>query len=438
MDTKKPTRLGQILLEKGLITREQLNIAVSLQTQRRKDTNLNQQLATSLGEILIEQGFIDRLQLNRGLNWQLLLRKMTLVMSFCAPIMAVFSPAALAAPVKRIEAESYSAMSGVQAEPSTDVGGGQNVGYIHDNDWMTYKNVTINAPVAGQYKITYRVAGPGGGSFALKNADTNAIYDTVNVANTGGWTTWKNVERIITLPAGNHSFTISIIARGNGFNLNWFDVESVGNPLPFTIQAEDYSTMSGIQAETTSDVGGGKNIGYIDSNDWMAYANHPVYIPTTGSYKITYRVAGPGGGSFALKESDGSVIHDTVNIGNTGGWATWTNVERTVTLTQGTHSFLLSIIARGNGFNINWFKIESISNNSSSSSLSSANSSMSSSSKSSSSVASSVASSASSSSSSSAANSSAPAEKVSAVAGAVGLTWLIPSQRENGQFLYVT
>ena len=306
------------------------------------------------------------------------------------------------------------------------------MGYLHNNDWMTYKNVTINAPVAGNYKITYRVAGPGGGSFALKNADTQVIYDTVNVAGTGGWTSWKNIERIITLPAGNHAFTIAIIARGNGFNLNWFDVESMGSSLPLTIQAEEYATMSGVLAQSTSDVGGGQNLGYMDANDWMSYSNHRVYIPVTGSYKITYRVAGLGGGSFSLNEADTSVTHDTVNVGNTGGWQTWVNLERTVTLTQGTHSFLLSVIARGNGFNLNWFKIENIPNNISSSASSSSSSVMASSSKSSSSA------SPSSAASSSVRSATPHSEQFSTVAGTVGLKWLIPNQRENGDFLDIT
>lgn len=460
MDKKKSTRLGQILLEKGLVTKEQLEIAVKLQMQRRTDTHLGQQLPTSLGEILIEQGFINRLELNRGLNWQMLLRKMTLVMSFCAPIMAVFSPSAAAqtnssssssststatasysAPI-RIEAESFSAMSGIQAQPTTDIGGGQNLGYMDANDWMAYKNITITAPVAGSYKITYRLASPGGGgSFALKNAETNVVYDTVNVADTGGWQTWKSVERIVNLPAGTHSFLISVVARGKGFNLNWFDVQSVGRSLPVTLQAEDYASMSGVQAQPTTDIGGGQNLGYMDANDWMSYANHPIYIPTTGSYKITYRLASPGGGgSFALKEADKSATYDTVNVSTTGGWQNWTNVERIVTLTQGTHSFLLSVVARGNGFNINWFKIENIASTTTSSSASSAPSTSTTISSSSSSSVGAVTTSVTSSSASSAPASTQVANsgKISAVAGTVGLTWLIPSQRENGDFLDVT
>ncbi|MBN1410059.1 MAG: carbohydrate-binding protein, partial [Spirochaetales bacterium] len=54
----------------------------------------------------------------------------------------------------KIEAESYSAMSGIQTENTTDSGGGLNVGWIDAGDWMEY-NVTVTA---GTYYVQYRVA----------------------------------------------------------------------------------------------------------------------------------------------------------------------------------------------------------------------------------------------------------------------------------------
>lgn len=84
------TRLGDILLEKGLIDFGQLREAITEQQYRRQDLDPNNKLAmnaTSLGEILVTLGYISRQQLKRGLSWQLYLRKMTLVMSLCAPLM---------------------------------------------------------------------------------------------------------------------------------------------------------------------------------------------------------------------------------------------------------------------------------------------------------------------------------------------------------------
>lgn len=99
MNKTTSTRLGQILLEKGLVTTEQLDIAVKEQYKRRHELDAFDEslgVKTSLGEILIELGFIDRLQLKRGLSWQLKLRKMAIVMSFCAPLMTATYGAAAA------------------------------------------------------------------------------------------------------------------------------------------------------------------------------------------------------------------------------------------------------------------------------------------------------------------------------------------------------
>ena len=38
----------------------------------------------------------------------------------------------------------------------------------------------------------------------------------------------------------------------------------------------------------TNDLGGGQNVGYIDTGDWMSYS---VDVPATGGYKISYRIA---------------------------------------------------------------------------------------------------------------------------------------------------
>ncbi|ACS93545.1 glycoside hydrolase family 16 domain protein [Teredinibacter turnerae T7901] len=64
--------------------------------------------------------------------------------------------------------------------------------------------------------------------------------------------------------------------------------------LPKTIEAETFSAMSGVQTETTSDTGGGENVGWIDNGDWLAY--NAITIPATGDYTLEYRVASPGGG----------------------------------------------------------------------------------------------------------------------------------------------
>ncbi len=117
--------------------------------------------------------------------------------------------------------------------------------------------------------------------------------------------------------------------------------------LPGTVQAENYSAMSGIQTETCSE--GGLNVGYIESGDWMDYLVNP---SSTGSYTLSFRVASTGTtGAFQIKS--GSTVLATVIVPNTGGWQNWTTVSTTVNLNAGSQTVRLQ--ATGTGWNINWW-----------------------------------------------------------------------------------
>lgn len=119
------------------------------------------------------------------------------------------------------------------------------------------------------------------------------------------------------------------------------------------IQAENYSYMSGIQTEATTDAGGGLNVGWIEAGDWMSYE---VTIPTTGTYRIIYRVASANANTTLRLEKDaGATQLGSVTIPNTGGWQNWTNVAHNVTLPAGTYS--IGIATATGGFNINYFTI---------------------------------------------------------------------------------
>jgi hypothetical protein len=113
--------------------------------------------------------------------------------------------------------------------------------------------------------------------------------------------------------------------------------------------------MSGVQLETTQDPqGGGQNVGWIDATDWMTYAN--VNFPTSGSYRIEYRVASQnGGGTLDLNLNAGSISLGQLAIPNTGSWQVWTTISHNVTVTAGTYN--MGVYAVQGGWNINWIKI---------------------------------------------------------------------------------
>lgn len=121
-------------------------------------------------------------------------------------------------------------------------------------------------------------------------------------------------------------------------------------------QAEAYSSMSGVGVETTSDAGGGQNVGWIETGDWLAY--NSITIPASGNYTIEYRVASSNsGGRLSVDLNSGAIVLGESEIPNTGGWQNWTTVSHTVFINAGTYN--LGIFAKTGGWNINWFRIVS-------------------------------------------------------------------------------
>ncbi|WP_130735220.1 beta-1,3-glucanase family protein [Flavobacterium sp. J27] len=136
-------------------------------------------------------------------------------------------------------------------------------------------------------------------------------------------------------------------------------VRTTTNTSSVFIQAEDYSAMNGIQTEPTTDTGGGLNVGYADTGDWMAYNN--VTFPTNGSYLIEYRVASAvNGAQISSDLNAGSIVLGTINIPNTGGWQNWQTVSQTVNVNAGTYNF--GIFIQNSGVNLNWFRITKVGN----------------------------------------------------------------------------
>jgi len=159
------------------------------------------------------------------------------------------------------------------------------------------------------------------------------------------------------LVAGDYVFRLTV--KDNKGATAYDDVTISVKPLiskstiaiPGTLQAEDFSTQAGVQSETTSDDGGGKNVGWIDTGDWMDFS---VNVASAGSYTINYRVATSNTAQqFQLRKSDGTVL-GTYTVPYTGGWQKWQTGTATVTLPAGTQT--LKLYSTTQRWNLNWIK----------------------------------------------------------------------------------
>ena len=108
----------------------------------------------------------------------------------------------------------------------------------------------------------------------------------------------------------------------------------------------------GVDLEATTDTGGGYDLGWTAAGQWFKYT---VKVATAGTYTVTFRVAAESAvtDAFHLSNSSGTNLSGTVNVPNTGGWQTWTNVTATVTLPAGQQT--LTFNQDNGGWNTNYF-----------------------------------------------------------------------------------
>ena len=128
--------------------------------------------------------------------------------------------------------------------------------------------------------------------------------------------------------------------------------------IPGKIQAEDYFYQEGFQTETTTDTGGGLNLGYTNVGD---HADYLIFVDSEGQYKVNLRLAAEaieGNIGFYLVENDIETELFTVKTPITGGWQQWTTQSTSVVLPQGSHVLRIKVLKTE--FNLNWFEFTSI------------------------------------------------------------------------------
>ena len=143
------------------------------------------------------------------------------------------------------------------------------------------------------------------------------------------------------------------------------------HPIPGKIEAEDYDTggegvayhdttpgneggqyrpLDAVDIQTTTDVGGGYNVGWITDGEWLSYT---VDVASDDEYDVQVRVASEGSHGKLHIEFDDVDVTGPITAGATCGWQKWTSVfARRVSLTAGRHVMRISMDT--GGFNVNW------------------------------------------------------------------------------------
>jgi hypothetical protein len=115
-----------------------------------------------------------------------------------------------------------------------------------------------------------------------------------------------------------------------------------------------YRASEGVDVEATTDTGGGYNVGWVNAGEWLEYT---VNVAAAGTYNLRLRLARqPIGTSTVMVLFGGVDKTGNLAVSSTGGWQTWTDLNRTgVSLAAGQQ--FMRIAMTGGSFNVNWIEI---------------------------------------------------------------------------------
>ncbi len=133
-------------------------------------------------------------------------------------------------------------------------------------------------------------------------------------------------------------------------NFNPIHDPSVYFDVPSRLEAENYTTMSGIAIEVTKDISGFANVGWIDAGDWLEYH---ISVPESGIYTAFFRISANASTNFDIKIDD--IQAQNVTVTSSGGWQNWKTLQTTFSLAAGRHK--LRIYTNKGMFNLNWIDL---------------------------------------------------------------------------------
>jgi len=126
-----------------------------------------------------------------------------------------------------IQAESFSSQSGAAVESCSDTGGGRDVGWLANGDWLKYSAVDFGS--AGATRFSARAAsGAAAGVSGLVEvrlgSPTATPLGSFAIASTGGWQNWRTIPADISKVTGTHDLYLTFTSGqpADFVNLNWF------------------------------------------------------------------------------------------------------------------------------------------------------------------------------------------------------------------------
>jgi hypothetical protein len=212
---------------------------------------------------------------------------------------------------------------GVDMEATADAGGGYNVGWTNNGEWMEYSLANV---ASGTYNINLRVAAPAAGS-TLQVVLGGVNLGARTVSATGGWQSWTTltISNVVITASSNKILRLNI--GGGNLNVNWVEFAAVATSVKMEAEAGTIKGSALVYSDAVAS--GGKGIAYISANGAGFTLKN---IPASSSFEVRYTSAFSGNISYYVNGVKGG----NISFGSTGNWtANYASVTVTKTIPAG-------------------------------------------------------------------------------------------------------
>lgn len=281
---------------------------------------------------------------------------------------------------------AYRTSENVDVQTTGDSDGAYNVGWIVSGEWLEY---TVNIASSGDHTLRLRTAGTATGQLRVSFNGTDKT-GAITTPNTGNWQSYTTTTKTVSLSSGTQ--VVRVAFEGGKINLNWIELEkvattttsqttfgnggsawSVASSGARRIEAENfdtggqgvayndtdvantggaYRTSERVDIQTTTDSGGGYNVGWINSGEWLEYT---INVASSGDHSLRIRSAGTATGQVRVS-FNGSDKTGAITTPNTGNWQSFSTTTKTVSLSSGTQ--VVRVAFEGGKINLNWIELE--------------------------------------------------------------------------------
>lgn len=199
----------------------------------------------------------------------------------------------------------------VDIEETTDAGGGYNVGWTAEGEWLEY---SVNVAASGKYNIAVRVAAEAGGKAMHIEMNGIDVTGSISVPATGGWQTWTNITvEDVDLTSGPQ--IMKVVFDTDGINLNYVTVTSLNEFPTVSLTAPANNSIIEGPADVVLTATASDADGAISKVDFY-HGSTLLYSDVSSPYSYTWANVAPGTYELTAKATDNSGTETTSSVVN--------------------------------------------------------------------------------------------------------------------------